>query len=65
MSALGHKRTFWPFTVMSALPPKADIHPRLFATGQRERLVAGVSAPARAVAYRATNATQIHKKKSC
>jgi hypothetical protein len=25
MSALGHKRTFWPFTVMSALPPKADI----------------------------------------
>ena len=50
---------------MSALPPKADIHPRLFATGQREQLVAGVLAPARAVAYRATNATQIHKKKSC
>jgi hypothetical protein len=25
MSALGHKRTFAPQTVMSALPPKADI----------------------------------------
>jgi hypothetical protein len=28
MSALGHKRTFGPFIAMSALPPKADIHPR-------------------------------------
>jgi hypothetical protein len=25
MSALGQKRTFWPFIAMSALPPKADI----------------------------------------
>jgi hypothetical protein len=25
MSALGQKRTFWPFTAMSALPPIADI----------------------------------------
>ena len=25
MSALGHKRTFRQFSVMSALPPKADI----------------------------------------
>jgi hypothetical protein len=25
MSALGHKRTFWPFIAMSTLPSKADI----------------------------------------
>jgi hypothetical protein len=25
MSALGHKRTLRPLTVMSALPPKADV----------------------------------------
>jgi hypothetical protein len=28
MSALGQKRTFWSFTAMSALPPKADIDRR-------------------------------------
>ena len=65
MTEMGQKRKWRRILAMSALPPKADIHPRLFATGQRERLVAGVLAPARAVAYRATNATQIHKKKSC
>jgi hypothetical protein len=29
-SALGHKRTFCDATAMSALPPRADIHRRLF-----------------------------------
>jgi len=28
MSALGLKRTFWPFIAMSALPPIADIPQR-------------------------------------
>ena len=29
MSALGHKQTFAPHKVMSALPPKADIYTRI------------------------------------
>jgi hypothetical protein len=35
----------------------------LFTTGQRERLTAAYGRRAGAVAYRATNATQIDKKK--
>jgi len=49
---------------MSALPPKADIRPR------DQDVCFGPEADirwrrARAVAYHATNATQIHTKKSC
>src|SRR5262245_48707520 len=36
MSALGHKQTYAPQKVMSALPPKADITQRgIFAKGQK------------------------------
>jgi hypothetical protein len=64
MSALGQKWTFTHLRPMSALLPKADI-----AEGDwHVRFVPEADIRcrrARAVTYCATNATQIHKKKSC